>query len=151
MKKFLVSLLSFAIIVPFFSAGCSLTEPINDFQQGPVGMIEETSPDTASWTADAPTQLYDIEGLAGGVFEGVLSRNWNLASTNLSQLITAWTEAKSFLQDPQNNLRQKTSSIILLQQYSHTMPMYRNKILITSCTKYPILAKTISSLRSLIL
>ena len=104
MKKFLVSLLSFGIIVPFFSAGCSLTEPINDFQQGPVGMIEETSPDTASWTADAPTQLYDIEGLAGGVFEGVLSRNWNLASTNLSQLITAWTEAKSFLQDPQNNL-----------------------------------------------
>ncbi len=104
MKKFIVSLLSFAIIIPFFSAGCSLIEPINDFQQDPVGMIEGSSPDTASWTADAPAKLYDIEGLAGGVFEGILSRNWPMASENLSQLLTAWTEAKSSLQDSQNDL-----------------------------------------------
>ena len=104
MKKFIVSLLSFAIIIPFFSAGCSLIEPINDFQQDPVGMIEGSSPDTASWTADAPAKLYDIEGLAGGVFEGILSRNWPMASENLSQLLTVWTEAKSSLQDSQNNI-----------------------------------------------
>ena len=104
MKKFMVFLLSFAIFIPFFSTGCSLIEPINDFQQGPVGTVEESSPDTASWTADAPAKLYDIEGLAGGVFEGILSRDWSIASTNLSQLITAWTEAKSFLKDSQNNV-----------------------------------------------
>lgn len=108
MKKFMVSLLSFTIIIPFFSAGCSLIEPINDFQQGPVGMIEESSPDTASWTADAPAKLYDIEGLAGGIFEGILSRNWLMANENLSKLLTAWTEAKSTLQDSQNNIETET-------------------------------------------
>lgn len=104
MKKFMVSLLLFALIIPFLSTGCSLIEPINDFNQGPVGMIEESSPDTASWTADAPTKLYDIEGLAGGIFEGILSRNWPMANENLSKLLTAWSEAKSFLQDSQKNL-----------------------------------------------
>ena len=95
MKKCIVSLLSFTIIVPFLSAGCSFIEPISEWNQGPVGTIEETSPDTASWTADAPNKLYDIEGLAGGVFEGILTNDWQNVNAKLSLLLTAWSEAKS--------------------------------------------------------
>lgn len=99
MKKIMRSLLSLAIIIPLFTTGCGTIEPINEFGQGPTGTIKESSPDTASWTADAPTKLYDIEELAGGVFEGILSRNWPMATENLSQLLTAWTEAKSAIQN----------------------------------------------------
>lgn len=102
MKKIIGFLLFFAILIPIFSTGCALFEPISDFNQGPAGSIEESSPDTASWTADAPNKLYDIEGLAGGVFEGILSRNWPMVNDNLTQLLTAWTEAKSSIPDSAN-------------------------------------------------
>lgn len=110
MKKIIVFLIFFTLVIPIFSAGCTLFEPINELNQGPAGTIEESSPDAVSWAADAPTKLYDIEGLAGGVFEGILSRDWQTVNTNLSQLLTAWAEAKSAI--PNTDSTTETEKIL---------------------------------------
>lgn len=100
MKRYLIPVFILSLGVSLGLAGCSAIEPINDLSNVVEENTPNTAPDTAAWTANAPTRLYDIEGLAGNIFEGILSRNWNDATANLSQLITAWTDVKSVIENP---------------------------------------------------
>lgn len=100
MKRYLIPVFILSLGISLSLAGCSAIEPINDLSNIVEENAPNTAPDTAAWTANAPTRLYDIEGLAGNIFEGILSRNWNDATANLSQLITAWTDVKSVIENP---------------------------------------------------
>lgn len=100
MKRYLIPVFILSLGISLSLAGCSAIEPINDLSNIVEENAPNTAPDTAAWTANAPTKLYDIEGLAGNIFEGILSRNWNDATANLSQLITAWTDVKSVIENP---------------------------------------------------
>lgn len=100
MKRYLIPVFILSLGISLSLAGCSAIEPINDLSNVVEENAPNTAPDTAAWTANAPTRLYDIEGLAGNIFEGILSRNWNDATANLSQLITAWTDVKSVIENP---------------------------------------------------
>lgn len=100
MNRYIAPLLALSLTVSLTLAGCTAIAPINDLTNMIEDSVPDTAPDTASWTADAPTKLYDMEGLAGNIFEGILSRDWNTASENLSRLVTAWTEAKTIIEDP---------------------------------------------------
>ncbi len=100
MKRYLIPVFILSLGISLSLAGCSAIEPINDLSNIVEENTPNTAPDTAAWTANAPTKLYDIEGLAGNIFEGILSRNWNDATANLSQLITAWTDVKSVIENP---------------------------------------------------
>lgn len=99
MRRYLVPLLVLSVAFPITLAGCTSIAPLNELSNIVEENAPHTAPDTAAWTADAPTKLYDIEGLAGSIFEGILSRNWNDASDNLSRLVTAWTEAKTIIEN----------------------------------------------------
>lgn len=100
MKRYLIPVFILSFGISLSLTGCSTIEPINDLSNVVEENTPNTAPDTAAWTAKAPTKLYDIEGLAGNIFEGILSRNWNDATANLSQLITAWTDVKSIIENP---------------------------------------------------
>ncbi len=100
MKRYLIPVFILSLGISLSLTGCSAIEPINDLSNVVEENVPNTAPDTAAWTANAPTKLYDIESLAGNIFEGILSRNWNDATANLSQLITAWTDVKSVIENP---------------------------------------------------
>lgn len=99
MNKYLIALIALSLALPLTVTGCSAITPINDLTNITED-IPTPAPDPAAWTADAPSKLYDIEGLAGNIFSSILSRDWNGANENLSRLMTAWTEAKAVIENP---------------------------------------------------
>lgn len=114
MKRYLIPVFILSLGISLSLTGCSAIEPINDLSNVVEENVPNTAPDTAAWTANAPTKLYDIEGLAGNIFEGILSRNWNDATANLSQLITAWTDVKSVIENPTTILQSEEVLSLLI-------------------------------------
>lgn len=84
------------LLVAAVIAGCGLAGPAQKPDIGPAGKPTESKPNppvTERFTS-APAQLYDLEAIAGTVFEGVNKENWPQAESGLYNLQTAWQQAK---------------------------------------------------------
>lgn len=77
-------------------AGCGLTAPAKKPDIGPAGKPTESKPNPPVMErfASAPAQLYDLEAIAGTVFEGVNKENWQQAESGLYNLQAVWQQAK---------------------------------------------------------
>jgi len=78
------------------TAGCGLAEPAKKPEIGPAGKPTESKPNPPVMErfASAPTQLYDLEAIAGTVFEGVNKENWQQAEAGVYNLQAVWQQAK---------------------------------------------------------
>ncbi len=85
--------LASVLLIP---AGCGLGLSAKYPDVGPTGKPAEpkTNPPFFHRFRSAPTQLYDLEALAGSTFEGINKENWEQAEAGLSQLQMVWQETK---------------------------------------------------------
>ena len=76
--------------------GCGLLTPAKKPDIGPAGKPTELNPNPPILERfrSAPPELYDLEAIAGNIFEGVNTENWPQAETGLYNLETAWRQAK---------------------------------------------------------
>lgn len=82
----------------FITAGCALS-PAPKPEVGPAGKPTETksNPPLTERFKSPPVQLYDLEAIAGTVFEGINTGNWQQAETGAANLQAAWRQAKEFV------------------------------------------------------
>jgi len=95
MGKFATGCLAVLLAVSV-TAGCGLAEPAKKPEIGPAGKPPESKPNPPVMErfASAPNQLYDLEAIAGTVFEGVNKENWQQAEAGVYNLQAVWQQAK---------------------------------------------------------
>jgi hypothetical protein len=84
------------LLAASFAAGCGFMSPAKKPDIGPAGKPPDAKPNPPvmeRFTA-APAQLYDLEAIAGTVFEGVNKENWQQAEAGLYNLQAVWQQAK---------------------------------------------------------
>lgn len=91
----LMTAISMAVI------GCSLAEPTKKPETGPIGttLVSHTNPPLLQRFESPPVELYDIETIAGTVFEGIAKEKWPDAESALSNLSTLWQQTKTLIGD----------------------------------------------------
>lgn len=96
--RFAVLVISTALSLLVF-LGCSLHTKSPDV--GPAGKPAEAkgNPPFFNRLRAAPTQLYDLEAIAGSTFEGINKENWEQAEAGLFQLQSVWQETKQQVGD----------------------------------------------------
>lgn len=75
---------------------CGLMGPAPKPEIGPAGKPTEAKPNppVGERFGAAPDQLYDLEAIAGSLFEGINKENWPQAESGLYNLQAAWQQAK---------------------------------------------------------
>lgn len=76
--------------------GCGVFTPAPKPEIGPAGKPTETKPNPPFLQRflSPPGQLYDLEGTAGVIFEGINKEIWPQAEAGLTNLRTIWEQAK---------------------------------------------------------
>lgn len=89
------------LLIAVLASGCGLMGPAKKPDIGPAGKPTEAKPNPPVMErfASAPTQLYDLEAIAGTVFEGVNKENWQQAEAGLYNLQAVWQQAKDVTGD----------------------------------------------------
>ncbi len=77
--------------------GCGLAGPAQKPDIGPAGKPGDAKPNPPVMErfTSAPALLYDLEAIAGTVFEGVNKENWQQAEAGLYNLQAVWQETKA--------------------------------------------------------
>jgi cobalamin biosynthesis Mg chelatase CobN/predicted small lipoprotein YifL len=90
-----------ALVAAAVLTGCGLMGPAKKPDIGPAGKPTEAKPNPPVMErfASAPTQLYDLEAIAGTVFEGVNKENWQQAEAGLYNLQAVWQQTKEAVGD----------------------------------------------------
>lgn len=94
-NKFLITI-GF-IITCLCLSGCGMFSPAPKPDIGPAGKPVESKPNppVTERFQSPPAEIYDLEALAGAVFEGINKQNWPEASGNFAQMQTTWLTVKS--------------------------------------------------------
>ncbi len=89
------------LLAASIAAGCGLMAPAQKPDIGPAGKPPDAKPNPPVMErfAAAPAQLYDLEAIAGTVFEGVNKENWQQAEAGLYNLQAVWQQAKDAVGD----------------------------------------------------
>lgn len=97
-KLWWVALLSLSMIA---LSACGMIQPAKKPEVGPAGKPVEAKPNPPVMERfySAPTQMYDLEAIAGSLFEGINKGNWPQAEIGVSNLQTAWNETKQIVGD----------------------------------------------------
>lgn len=87
-------LLSLLIIL---TCGCGLMSPAKKPDIGPAGKPVESKPNAplTERFSSPPASLYDLEAIAGTIFEGINKENWGQAEAGFNNIQTVWTSTKS--------------------------------------------------------
>ena len=88
-------------------AGCaslpnmSMLTPVKKPDVGPTGAPVDAKPNPPFWHRflSPPTQLYDLEAIAGSLFKGVNKERWEQAQSGLTNLQNVWDQTKPLLGD----------------------------------------------------
>lgn len=88
-----------AVLVGFVligACGCGFMQPAKKPEGGPAGAPPEAKPNppVAQRFEAAPVQLYDLEAIAGTVFDGLNKEDWSKARAGLANLQSVWQQAK---------------------------------------------------------
>ena len=77
-------------------SGCGMFTPAPKPDIGPAGKPVESKPNppVVERFQAAPVEMYDLEALAGAVFEGASKENWPHAQGNFEQLRSTWEQIK---------------------------------------------------------
>lgn len=80
---------------------CGLMGPAAKPEVGPAGKPTESKPNppVGERFAAAPDRLYDLEAIAGSLFEGINKEKWPQAESGLLNLQAAWQDAKAQVGD----------------------------------------------------
>ncbi len=83
-------------LLAIFMSGCGMLNPVKKPEIGPAGQPTESKPNPPFLQrfASPPTQLYDLEAMAGVVFEGLNKENWAQAQTGITNIQLTWEQAK---------------------------------------------------------
>ncbi len=89
------------LLIAVLASGCGLMGPAKKPDIGPAGKPPEAKPNPPVMErfASAPAQFYDLEAIAGTVFEGVNKENWQQAEAGLYNLQAVWQQAKDVAGD----------------------------------------------------
>lgn len=98
MKAKYICLISVLILA---TIGCSMMEPAKKPEPGPVGTtnVTNTNPPLLQRFESPPSELYDIETIAGTVFEGIIKENWPTAEAGYNNLAVLWQQTKALTGD----------------------------------------------------
>ncbi|MDT8901106.1 hypothetical protein [Anaeroselena agilis] len=90
-----------ALLLGAVLAGCGLAGPAKKPDIGPAGKPEDVKPNPPVMErfVSAPALLYDLEAIAGTVFEGINKENWQEAESGLYNLQAAWQQTKAAVGD----------------------------------------------------
>lgn len=93
--------LSLLIALSLLAGGCSLQQPAPKPDFGPAGKPADAKPNPPLITrfTTAPPELYDLEALAGAVFEGINKGNWDQAENNAQKMYDLWQQTKQKVGD----------------------------------------------------
>lgn len=97
----LIAVCTALLLLASVFAGCGLMAPAKKPEVGPAGKPTEAKPNPPvmeRFTA-APAQLYDLEAIAGSLFEGINKENWPQAEAGLQNLQGVWRETKEIVGD----------------------------------------------------
>lgn len=85
------------IIACLYLSGCGIFTPAPKPDNGPAGKPVESKPNppVAERFQSPPAEIYDLEALAGAVFEGVTKQNWLQAKDNFTQMQNTWQVVKA--------------------------------------------------------
>ncbi len=89
------------LLAASIAAGCGLMSPAKKPDIGPAGKPPDAKPNPPVMErfTSAPAQLYDLEAIAGTVFEGVNKENWQQAEAGLYNLQAVWLQTKDAVGD----------------------------------------------------
>lgn len=85
------------IIACLYLSGCGMFTPAPKPDIGPAGKPVEAKPNppVAERFQSPPAEIYDLEALAGAVFEGVNKQDWLQAINNFNQMQATWQQVKA--------------------------------------------------------
>lgn len=88
-------------VLIFAITGCSMMEPVKKPEPGPVGTanVTNTNPPLLQRFESPPPELYDIETIAGTIFEGIIKENWPTAEAGYNNLTVLWQQTKTLTGD----------------------------------------------------
>lgn len=94
-NKFLITI-GF-IITCLYLSGCGMFSPAPKPDIGPAGKPVESKPNppVTERFQSPPPEIYDLEALAGAVFEGINKQNWQEANGNFAQMQATWQVVKA--------------------------------------------------------
>lgn len=80
-----------------YLSGCGMFTPAPKPDIGPAGKPVESKPNppVAERFQSPPAEIYDLEALAGAVFEGVNKQDWLQAINNFNQMQATWQQVKA--------------------------------------------------------
>lgn len=83
----------------FALSACGMVQPAKKPEVGPAGKPVEAKPNPPVMERfrSAPTQLYDLEAIAGSLFEGINKGNWPQAESGIANLQTTWEQTKQIV------------------------------------------------------
>lgn len=89
------------LLIAVLLTGCGLMGPAQKPDIGPAGKPVEFKPNPPLLERfhAAPDKLYDLEAIAGTVFEGVNKENWPQAEAGLYNLQAVWQQTKEAVGD----------------------------------------------------
>lgn len=103
MAKLLRTMTAFCLLLflLFILAACGLMGPAAKPEVGPAGKPTESKPNppVGERFNAAPDRLYDLEAIAGALFEGINKENWPQAESGLYNLQAAWEQTKPLVGD----------------------------------------------------
>ncbi|MCX7779847.1 MAG: hypothetical protein N2491_02885 [Negativicutes bacterium] len=78
-------------------SACGMFTPAPKPEIGPAGKPVESKPNppVIERFYSPPAEMYDLEALAGAIFEGIYKENWQPAEENLAQLQVTWQDVKT--------------------------------------------------------
>lgn len=81
--------------------GCGMLNSAKKPEIGPAGapMDAKTNPPFTQRFISPPGELYDLEAIAGLIFESIVKSNWSQAETSLNTLGNSWSQAKNLIGD----------------------------------------------------
>jgi len=96
----LIKIILFVVAVTIIT-GCGLSAPAPKPEVGPAGETTDAPPNPPFWARfeSPPAELYDIEALAGSIFAGINTGNWEQAQTGYNSLVAKWEQTKPLIGD----------------------------------------------------
>lgn len=85
------------IVISVYLPGCGMFTPSPKPEIGPAGKPVESksNPPVMERFQSPPAAMYDLEALAGAIFDGINKENWQPAGENAVQLQATWEQVKA--------------------------------------------------------
>ncbi len=98
--RFSCFFLSLIIALLILTAGCNLMAPAQKPDVGPAGKPVESKPNPPFWQrfGSASPLLYDLEAVAGRIFEGINKERWDQAEAGLHNMQNLWQQTKPVIE-----------------------------------------------------